>query len=312
MKQVILGSGGSIGSLLAKELLQFKTDIRLVARNPQPVNDTDEIVKADLLDLPQVMKAVEGCSVAYLTVGLPYKASVWEQQWPKIMANVIEACKKHKCKLVFFDNVYMYDPEQIGLMTEESPIAPKSVKGKVRAKIAQMLMDEVKAGNLQALIARSADLYGPGKNNSMLNGTVLKNFAKGKKAKWLGRTDVPHAFTYIPDAAKAMAMLGNAKDVWGQVWHLPTAPEPLTGHEWMENIAAEMGVKCNYNVAGAGMLKMLGWFMPLFRELPEMLYQYDRDYVFDSSKFERRFKFEPTPYVKGIRETVRAFSETAV
>lgn len=308
MKQVILGSGGSIGTLLAKELTHFKTDIRLVARNPLPVNDTDEIVKANLLDPQQVLEAVEGCSVAYLTVGLPYKASVWEEQWPQLMANVIDACKKHNCKLVFFDNVYMYDPEQIGLMTEDTPIAPASAKGKVRAKIAQMLMDEVKAGNLQALIARAADFYGPGKINSVLNETVLKNFAKGKKANWLGRVDVPHAFTYVPDAAKATAMLGNAKDVWGEVWHLPTASDPLTGLEMMENIAAEMGAKCRYNVSGKGLLKVLGWFMPFLSELPEMLYQYDRDYIFDSSKFERRFKFEPTPYVKGIRETVRAFS----
>lgn len=308
MKQVILGSGGSIGTLLAKELTRFKTDIRLVARDPQPVNATDEIVKADLLDPQQVLEAVEACSVAYLTVGLPYKASVWEQQWPRIMANVIDACKKHNCKLVFFDNVYMYDPEQIGLMTEETPIAPVSVKGKVRAKIAQMLMDEVKAGNLQALIARSADFYGPGQINSVLNETVLKNFAKGKKANWLGKVNVPHAYTYIPDAAKATAMLGNAKDVWGQVWHLPTALDPLTGLEWMENIAAEMGAKCKYNVSGKGLLKLMGWFMPTLRELPEMLYQYDRDYILDSSKFERRFNFEPTPYVKGIRETVRDFS----
>ncbi|MDY0076980.1 MAG: NAD-dependent epimerase/dehydratase family protein [Bacteroidales bacterium] len=308
MKQVILGSGGSIGTLLAKELVRFKTAIRLVARNPQPVNATDEVRKANLLDPQQVLEAVEGCSVAYLTVGLPYKASVWEQQWPLIMTNVIDACKKHNCKLVFFDNVYMYDPEQISLMTEETPIAPTSAKGKVRAKIAQMLMDEVKSGNLQALIARSADFYGPGKINSMLNETVLKNFANGKKANWLGRLDVKHAFTYVPDAAKATAMLGNAKDVWGQVWHLPTAPEPLTGLEWMENIAAEMGATCKYNLSGKGLLKVMGWFVPFLGELPEMLYQYDRDYVLDSSKFERRFSFEPTPYVKGIRETVRAFS----
>lgn len=308
MKQVILGSGGSIGTLLAKELARFKTDIRLVARNPQPVNDSDEILKANLLDPQQVLEAVDGCAVAYLTVGLPYKTSIWEQQWPLIMSNVIEACKQHKCKLVFFDNVYMYDPAQISLMTEETPVAPTSAKGKVRAQIAQMLMDEVKAGELLALIARSADFYGPGKINGLLNETVLKNFAKGKKANWLGRVDVKHAFTYVPDAAKATAMLGNVKDVWGQVWHLPTADNPLTGLEWMENIAAEMGAKCRYNVSGKGLLKVMGWFMPFLSELPEMLYQYDRDYVFDSSKFERRFKFEPTPYVKGIRETVKDFS----
>ncbi|MEO7048046.1 MAG: NAD(P)H-binding protein, partial [Ferruginibacter sp.] len=106
--QTILGSGGAIGSPLAKELLNYTKHIRLVARNPKKVNETDELVKADLTNADDVDKAVAGSDVVYLTVGLPYKLSIWEQQWPLVMKNVIEACKKHRAKLVFLDNVYMY------------------------------------------------------------------------------------------------------------------------------------------------------------------------------------------------------------
>ncbi len=40
------------------------------------------------------------------------------------------------------------------------------------------------------------------------------------------------------------------------------------------------------------------------KELKEMVYQYDREYVFDSSKFEKGFDFVPTSYKEGIKEIV--------
>ena len=127
-------------------------------------------------------------------------------------------------------------------MTEETPINPVSKKGLVRSHIVRMVMEETKKGNLQALIARWADLYGPSvRNTSVLSEMVFKNFSKGKKAYWFASVDYQHSFTYTPDAGKATELLGNMPGVYNRVWHLPTAPEPLTGKEWIETIAKEMG-----------------------------------------------------------------------
>jgi nucleoside-diphosphate-sugar epimerase len=106
--QTILGAGGVIGSELAKSLPKFTNQIRLVSRNPKKVNQSDEIVSADLLNGEQTLKAVEGSEVVYLTAGLPYNIKIWQSQWPTIMRNVIGACVQHNAKLVFFDNVYSY------------------------------------------------------------------------------------------------------------------------------------------------------------------------------------------------------------
>ena len=106
--QTILGSSGIIGTELAKSLLQYTDKIRLVSRKPKLVNTTDQLVIADLTNAQQVLSAVEGSEVVYLTIGLQYKTSIWQKQWPLIMQNVIDACKTHKSKLVFFDNVYSY------------------------------------------------------------------------------------------------------------------------------------------------------------------------------------------------------------
>ncbi|MDF1547813.1 MAG: NAD-dependent epimerase/dehydratase family protein [Bacteroidales bacterium] len=301
--QTILGAGGAIGIELAKALTNYTNNIRLVSRNPSKVNETDELFKANLLDKKEVINAVEGAEIVYLTVGLTYDIKVWKSSWPVMVANVISACKHHKAKLVFFDNIYMYDGTNLDPITEDLPINPPSKKGKVRAQIAQMILDAHKNGEIEALIARAADFYGPSvKDVSVLTETVFKPLSKGKKAQWLGSINCKHSYTYTPDAGKATALLGNSPDAYGEVWHLPTAPNPFTGKEWIETIAKEFGAKPNYQVAGKFIVKIMGLFIPIMKELHEMLYQYDRDYVFNSDKFESKFDLKPTPYIQGIRE----------
>lgn len=303
--QTILGAGGAIGVQLAQALPNYTDKIRLVSRNPEKVNPEDELFPADLLQPDAVEQAVAGSDVVYLTVGLPYNREVWEQLWPVIMQNTLDACKQHGAKLVFFDNIYMYDPNHLAPMDENTPIRPSSRKGKVRAKIAQMLLDEVKNDRLQALIARSADFYGPSiKNASVLTETVFNNLAAGKAADWMGSLKFKHSFTYTPDAGKATAILGNSQEAFGQVWHLPTASNPPTGQEWVDSIAAALNKPSKARVAPKWMVRILGLFNPIMKEMVEMVYQYDRDYVFDSAKFEANFDFTPTPYNEGIREIV--------
>ena len=304
--QTILGSGGIIATELAKALTEFTTDLRLVSRKPIKVNSTDELLSADLLNEKEVNKAVQGSSVVYVTIGFPYSAKTWQKTWPVFIRNVISACIEHNAKLVFFDNIYMYDAEHLDGMTEGTPINPPSKKGKVRAELVQMIMQEVKSGKLTALIARCADYYGPGiERNGMLRETVFKNLAQGKKANWMGSINCKHSFTYTRDAGKATAILGNTNDAYNQVWHLPTAKDPFTGKEWITTIAKEMGVAPKYQVAPKFLVRLLGLFMPIMKEMVEMLYQYDRDYVFNSDKFVNRFKIAPTPYLEGIREIIK-------
>jgi len=304
--QTILGSGGAVEVALAKALSEYTSAIRLVSRNPVKVNPDDQLISADLLQSAEVSRAVQGSEVVYLTVGLTYSIKIWQESWPRIVEAVVKACKKHHAKLVFFDNVYLYHPDAIGAMTEESKVDPQSKKGKVRAKIADMIMEANHRGEIQALIARSADFYGPSiQNVSLLTETVFKPLSQVKRAQCLGRMDVKHSFTYTPDAGKATAMLGNAEEAYGQVWHLPTAANPYTMRELIKIIADELGVKPKSMVANKTMVRLMGLFMPIMKEMVEMMYQYERDYVFISDKFEQHFNFKPTPYRQGINEIIQ-------
>ncbi len=304
--QTILGAGGAIGNELAKALTSYTTDIRLVSRNPTKVNPGDTIMAADILNRDELKKAVSGSSVVYVTVGFPYNLKKWQDRWPKLIADLVALCKDEKFKLVFFDNVYMYDKDRLNPMDETAPINPPSKKGRVRAGIEKTIMDAAREGDIQALIARSADYYGPGaKNNSVLYQTLIKPLSQGKKATVLGGDGFKHSYTFTPDAGKATGILGNSDKAYGQVWHLPTAHDPPTGKQWVEAIAKALDVPPKYRVISTTMLKFIGLFSPQMKEIAEMNYQNDRDYVFDSGKFEREFDFSPTPYKEGIDAIIR-------
>lgn len=301
----ILGANGIIARELSRVLATYTSDIRQVSRSPRKVNPTDETFVADLMDAEATINAVAGSEVVYLVAGLKYNTSVWQEQWPPMMRNVIDACTEHGARLVFFDNVYAYGRVD-GVMTEDTPFNPISKKGEVRAKIATMLLDEIRNGNLRAMIARSADFYGPGAVQSLPHATVFERLKGGKTPQWIGNPNAIHTFTFTPDAGNAVAVLGKTPEAYGQTWHVPTTKEPLTGADFVRLACDLAGQPYKLQVAPRWMLRLMGIFVPVLRENEEMMYQFEHDYRFDSSKIESAFGVQPTPYRQGVGESATA------
>jgi len=298
--QTILGSGDSFGNHLAFRLSNYTDKIRLVSRQPMKAKRDEAYFPADLLNREQVMNAVKGSGIVYLALELKYSARAWARQWPVVMRNVIDACKEHHAKLVFFDNVYMYGKVN-GWMMEDTPFNPCSKKGEVRAQIATMLLDEIGKGNLRALIARSVDLYGPDAASSIVNATVLDRLYKGEKALFLSKAKFMHAYTFSHDAARALALLGNTPSAYLQTWHLPTDHQALSGYKLVKLAAKETIWTPKYKLLTPRQIRMAGIFNSFLRESAEMLYQYESDFLFSSGRFDKTFPgFTKTTYLEGI------------
>lgn len=303
MKHTILGAGGSIGNALTYELLKLKADIRLVSRSNFSIAGT-ESVKADITSYPETLNSVKGSDIVYLCAGLPYDSNLWNDLWPKIMQNVIDACKSVGAKLIFFDNVYMYGKVE-DKMVESTPYNPCSRKGEIRAIIASRLEVEIDHNNIKAIIARAADLYGPYiTQNSIPYFMVMEKMMKGKGAQWMVNAQMPHSFTYTIDCAKGLSLLGQKPECFQQVWHLPTSNPPVDGEKFIEMIAKEYGVDPNYTVLKKWMIHMASIFSKTIYESYEMLYQYESNYYFDSTKFNEYFKYKPINYQDGVKETI--------
>jgi nucleoside-diphosphate-sugar epimerase len=196
-----------------------------------------------------------------------------------------------------------------GPMTEETPYHPTSKKGEIRAGIATNLVNEWKSGELTAMIARAADFYGPGVSRGIPNAMIFDPLNKGQKPMCLVSDALPHSYTYVPDTAQALLTLAETPSAWNQTWHLPTAPHPLTGREFIVAAAEAMGKPPKYRVLSRPMVKVAGLFNSDIREVYEMLYQNDSPYLFDSSKYARAFGFAGTPYAEGIRATAASYKQ---
>jgi len=306
----ILGAGGSVANALTHELLNSNQTIRLVSRKqPALTGKNLSWKKADLLNYAELLDAVKGSTVIYLTAGLVYDKNIWAAQWPVIMQNVINLAKETGARLIFFDNVYMYGLVD-GPMKEDTPYNPCSAKGEIRARIATQLMNEAKAGNIKASIARAADFYGTDNQNSFFDMMVLNAYAHGKQAQWLGGAAKLHNFSYIPDMGKAMYLLGQNSETDNHIWHLPTAP-PLTGKQFIELAATAYHTAPKFFPVNKPMLWAYGLFNKTVMGTVEMYYQYNHDYIFDSSKFEKAFNVKPTSYEAGIKEMAETLYKPA-
>jgi nucleoside-diphosphate-sugar epimerase len=307
----ILGSGGAVSPALAELLTNHHIPVRLVSRSA-PASPFGIPFAADIMDKAQVLKAIEGCELAYLTVGLPYKLSVWEQQWPPLMQNVVDACIATGTKLIFVDNIYMLSDNSIPHMKEDSPMNPSSKKGKIRADVDRIILKGIESGKLHAIIARSADFYGyMSPNKSLLLDLVISRMAKGKAPQWMYTVDQKHSFTYIPDIAQALYLMSSRSDAFNHIWNLPTA-KPVTVRELTDITNRHLGTDKKPQILTEFFMSILRLFVPPLKEMKELKYQIVQDYWLDSTAFENFFNYKPTSYDEGIGHIIREIESQRV
>ena len=268
-------------------------------REPQPLRAGT----ADVMDRLQAIDAIEGASVVYQCAAPAYTR--WVDEFPTLQANVADAAEQAGARLVVVENLYMYGPID-GPMTESTPMAATGKKGALRARLSTDLLERHAAGRLRVAIGRASDYYGPRAVNSAVGEQFFAAIARGKAPRWMGRLDQPHALSFLPDIAAGLVTLGEHPEADGEAWHLPVSPA-LTGAEWSERTAAIVGRSVRPSRVTRPMLIGLGLFMPLLRELRETLYQWERPWVVDDSKFRAAFGAGATDVNDGIRRSLEWF-----
>lgn len=200
------------------------------------------------------------------------------------------------------DNLYMYGPPE-GPMTEETPHRATGPKGRLRAQLAQLLLDAHPSGRLPVAIGRASDFFGRTRNNSV-SLLVFETVARKGKASWLGSLDAPRTLSYLPDVAWGLATLAEHPDeAFGQAWHLAAA-EPLTGRQFIQMLFEVAGKPLRFNRVTRPTLRLAGLFSPIIREVLEQFYPLDQPFVMDTTKFEKAFGRRVTPYRDAIRATL--------
>ena len=301
----VLGATGAMGYAVLEELEVRKHKTRAVTNTSKV--EGHETVHANLLDLDATKKAIEGSTHVYLCIGLPYNRKIWKKEWPIIMQNVVDACIAHSARLIFLDNIYMYQNPLPNPFDEHSHLTKSTIKGTVRREVADIMIQAIQDGKLSGTIARSADFYGKRATNSVLYTSFLDRMLEGKNPLFITSPDHLHTYAYVHDNARAMILLGENEDCCGQVWHLPTG-DPITTRELVKYYNKALGKKFKIKGMPGAMRIILSLFIPALREINEMIYQFNEDYVMNWEKFHWRFPdFKVTPYEESVKETVEWF-----
>lgn len=303
---VILGTG-QLGLAIMEALVAEGKAVTVVNRSgklKEPLLAGVQVRQADMNDPAAVTSVTQGAQVVFTCVQPPY--TQWPELFPALNQAVMEGVAPTGAKLVFGDNLYMYGSTHGAPIREDSPYAATGRKGKTRALIATTLLDAHRAGKLRVAIGRASDFYGPRCTDSALGEIVFGNLLAGKSVDLMGDIDQPHTYSFIRDFAKTLVILADSPQADGQAWHIPNAPAQTT-RQVVQMIADQAGVPLRLRVAKDWMVRALGLFNPMLREMVEMSYEFKEPYIVDDSRFVQSFGNIATPLEQGIQETLAWF-----
>ena len=298
---VIFGTG-PLGMAVMRALTAKGETVRMVNRSGKAnVPVSVSVLAADVYNLESAREACKGAKVVYQCAQPPYHE--WVQKFPPLQANILEAVASAGAKLIIGENLYMYGEVLNRPLTEDLPAVAITRKGRIRAQMAEAVLAAHKNGKVQIAIGRGSDFFGPGVLDSAMGERALLPALQGKTASLVGNIDLPHTYTFINDFGKALVTLGERDEALGQIWHVPNA-ETLTTRQFMTIAFEEIGKPPKMSGMGKLMMSIGGIFVIGARETVEMMYEFEKPFIVDSSKFERTFGVSATPHREAIRQTI--------
>ena len=303
VNHVVLGTG-AIGRSITEELVKRGESVRMVNRSGKMEECPAEVelVASDLYDPAQVREVTRGAKVVYQSAQPNYFE--WPEKFPPLQKSIIDGLTGSGTKLVIVENLYMYGETNGKALSEDLPYKAHTRKGKVRGEISNAAFEAHQQRRLRVTAGRGGNFFGPWGLNSTMGERVFYPLLKGKPAQLIGRTDLPHTHTYVKDFGKALVILGEREEADGQAWHVPNDQPNMTQGELVRLFAEEAGVEPKMNSMGKLMMSIGGLFIPEAKESVEMMYEFEKPFVIDSTKFERTFGMKALPIREAIRETV--------
>ncbi len=312
-KVAIFGAAGPIGRYVGMDLDRRGIPFRAVGRTAGKLADVfgklphAEVVAADLSDAGGAAQAARGADTIIYTLGVPYTEF---QLYPKLMRVAVDAAAAAGVqRFLVVTGVYSYGIPQTKRVAETHPRVPASVKGQLRKEQEDTLMAAGERGLFKSMVVRLPDFYGPHADNSLAN-PIFRAALAGKTANWLGPVGPLHEFMFVPDAGPVIAELAGRDECYGEAWNF-AGPGDISVLAFIQKIYQAAGREPKFRSAGRTLLRMMGWFNPLMRELPEMLYLQETPVLLDDEKLRNKLgSVHKTSYDEGIQLTLKWMRDT--
>ncbi len=303
----LFGAAGAIGNSIGAALRSQGRPHRVVGRGHSELernfasDPTAEIVTWNPDDPASVRAAARGVDTIFYLVGVPY----WQfELHPRLMRKTLDgAIAEGVRQVVLIGTVYPFGRPRTERVREDHPREPHTYKGRMRKEQEDLVLEADAAGKIRGTILRLPDFYGPLERSFLAS--AFHAAIDGGRAQLVGPIDTPHEFVYVPDVGPVALALANQPNAYGRAWNL-AGPGIISERAFVEQIFQQAGRKPKYIVANKTMLRVLGLFSPLMREMVEMNYLLETPIIMDDSALHALLgNLRKTSYEAGIRETLR-------
>ena len=302
MKRHVVFGTGQVGRALIAQLVDRGEEVTAVNRSGGGDFPGARVVGADAGDPAVTTRLCAGADVVYFCLN-PTRYDRWSEEFPPLQRGVLAGAERAGARLVALDNLYAYGPPSGRPLRESDAAKPTSLKAATRAQMTAELLRAHRTGLLEVAIGRASDYFGPGTTRSALGETVFGPAVRGRTAQVMGNPDTLHSYSYTPDVAAALIVLGAAPEAAGRIWHLPVDTARTT-RQLIERAYALAGHRPRLLSAGRTTLQLLGLVQPELREYRHTLYQFTDDWVVDDTVFRTTFGIDATPMADALTATV--------
>lgn len=303
---LVLGATGGIGGEVALHLAGRGWTVRALSRACE-AGQRQGIAweRGDALNAADIRRAAAGASLIVHAVNPPGYRD-WDRLVLPMLDNTIGAARLAGARVLLPGTVYNYGPDAFPLIGEEAPQNPLTRKGRIRVEMERRLRAAAEAGDVRALIVRAGDFFGPRAGNNWFGQVLAKAGARPRSLTYPGRQGVGHQWAYLPDVAATMAQLAEREDLGA------FARFHMEG-EWDADGGGMIGAVRRALSEPGLPVRRLPWLalrlaspvVPLFRELAEMRYLWQRPVRLDNRRLVGRLGAEPhTPLDVAVRATL--------
>jgi len=312
-KALVLGATGGTGKVIAQELANRGVEVVLFGRAAEKLkalqaelggSQRARLYTGDVFNAAHVAEAAESTDVIFHAASIPYN-EMEEKLLPMARA-VLAGAERAGAKIVAVDGIYPYGRRTSAEpIREDFPKNPHTRKGRTKLEFEHLLFDP-RYVDTPKLIVRLPDYYGPSMNQASYLGQTFEDIAAGKPTIFIGSKKVPREFVYLPDAAEMIVKLAFKDEAYGQNWHIPSAG-PIAGNRLVELAQKSAGSSKPVIPLGRASLSLLGMFVPVMKEIVEMLYLTEEPLLLSGAKIEALIGPIPaTPYEQGVARTITA------
>lgn len=239
-------------------------------------------------------QAAQGAAVIISAWNPPYPD--WAAQVPELHRQVIAAAEASGATVIVPGNVYVFGVQPLMPWSETSPHAAQNSLGRIRVEMEAAYRDS----SAQVILLRAGDFLDTEASGNWFDTMITAKLDKGRFV-YPGRPDIPHAWAYLPDLARAAVELADMRAGLPRYLDVPFEGYTLSGQEMLAQVNTHLEIPARLRQMSWLPLHVVRPFWPMGRCLLEMRYLWDTPHRLDGSLLRSLLPgFKSTPLEEAL------------